>query len=235
MAKSDVTRLEKQARARAARFGGVLALLLTLREGAIRGVHFSKTGGYFVVAGKKISARGLQIELQELDDRIAKLMALYAAYLANGTWTLDQWYAAMEKLLEESHWLFAGLAMGGLGAVALSSATVMRRIDRDKGFLRKFKGDIAKGKLQTAPQIKNRSRSYIRSAWITYGIMGHRLMISLGKRECMRILTANESCERRNDIRGCVNVAGVWMDIRKMPPLGSLVCGQYCKCYLIYR
>jgi hypothetical protein len=83
----------------------------------------------------------------------------------------------------------------------------------------------------------NRGRAYLQSAYVTYEVIDHRLHIDEGFVLARRILTPAEHCHTRPDGKeGCFEVAAKgWLDIREMPPIGTLVCGQFCKCYIIYE
>ena len=80
-----------------------------------------------------------------------------------------------------------------------------------------------------------RSKMYLKSIRNTFWQVSQEAHKLLGYTEAMRILTAKESCKKVGDELGCVDVAGRWIKIDKMPPIGTLVCKNFCKCYLIFR
>jgi hypothetical protein len=238
MSKRNVDQLIKQAQVFANDTDGILLLLFTLKNNRIRKVTFDK--GHFKINERVLSFRDLQIQLRKFDDKLAKKILKYAEFLSLGIWTLEKWHREMEKLIENSHILYGALAIGSI-LFAIKDGTVIRRIERDKSYLEKFKKDIFRGKYTqdnkeiSSIKIRNRGRSYIRSASITYANLVHKLHITLGYKEAKRILTAKESCKRIQALNGCIDIGGIWMPIKEMPPIGTLVCGQYCLCYLIFR
>lgn len=211
-------------------FGGALAILLAIK--AHSAVRFDNTRLRFFVGDKIVPIVELRKQLDLLETKLAKTMDLYAARLQSGQWTIDKWREEMEALIKESHSLFGALAMGSV-ALAAVSGTVLARTDRDLYYLGKFAGDIKAKKVKSPLMLKRRAKSYIRSMRITYAEIELKLHIAAGFKEAKRILRANESCPR------CLYYRGRWIKIELMPPIGSLSgsdgCGQYCKCYLIYR
>lgn len=232
---ADFEQLIERAKKTAGSLGGLLSLLLALK-GDPRNVSFANSA--FFVNGHKVEAAIIQKELSRIELRIANIILLYNAKLWDKTWTLDKWREEMEKLIEDSHHIFAGLAVGSI-ALAVSNFTAQRRVERDKEALGRFAGAIEAKQVPSLPLANNRGRTYIRSFRVSYQILEHKEKIDAGYNEAKRILTPAEHChtELKPPYRdGCYEVAAQgWMPIKDMPPIGTLLCGQFCKCYLIYR
>lgn len=228
--------LIERAKKTAGKFGGLLSLLLSVKRG--KKIEFDQDRAAFIADGSRVSEALVQKELGRIELRIAALIFSYNEKLFKKEWTLAKWREEMDKLVEDSHLLFAGLALGGI-AVAAADATVIRRIERDKTALKRFARAIRYKQVPSLPLANNRGRAYIRSFYVSFQLLNQKAKIDAGFTEAKRILTPAEHChsELKPPYRdGCFEVAAQgWVDIRDMPPIGSLLCGQWCKCHLIYR
>ncbi len=236
MAKFDD--LIAQAQKTAKTFGGLVALLLAIKKGSK--VEFNSAGASFVVDGHKVAAALIQKELGRIELKIAAIIHTYNERLWNKQWTLAKWREEMDKLIENSHLLFAGLALGGL-AIAATLPDVIRRIDRDKAAVKRFGRAIRYKQVPSLPLAQNRGRAYLRSFYTTFQLLDQKAKIDAGFNEAKNILSVAEHCHttiqgQAVHREGCfeVTVRG-WMPIKDMPPIGTRVCGQFCKCHLIYR
>jgi hypothetical protein len=252
MARRDIEGLARRARQRARALGGILALLLA---GRISEVRFNAATGRFVLRDTSVSPAEIRRQLGTLEGRVARIMDGYAARLEAGEWTVERWHEAMAELLEESHILFGALAIGSvLGATV--DATVKARAARDLKYLARWealelRGIPPSGQALTGARgyrppkesrrrnpraRRRRHRAYLRSMFITYAQLDQQVQVALGMKFCRRRLTAQESCTRRHALLGCVEVHAMgWMPVAEMPPIGTLRCGQFCKCYLEFR
>lgn len=251
---SKIDDLIKQASGAARTYGGLVSLLLVVREGNADKIRWKPKEARFVANGTEISFEKLRAELLRIESRLSATVLLYLSNLQEGKWTIEKWREEMKKLLENHHIIFAALALGGI-AVAAKNDTVIRRIDRDVDFLKGFakvikearkvggiiRGGPSAGIVVPKPQITfgallRRARTYIRSITMTYHLLNHRAHILAGYKEAKRVLTPAEHCRTKAPEEGCLEAAGRgWIDIEKMPPVGTLVCKQFCKCYLIFR
>lgn len=231
---ADFEQLIARAKKTAGTFGGLLSLLLAVKAGA----QVSFANGSFYVGGHKVPAEMIRKELDRIELRIAATISLYNTRLWDGTWSLAKWREEMQKLVENSHLLFGGLALGSV-ALAAVNTTVERRLERDTQALGRFHDAIQNKQVPSLPLAQNRGRTYIRSFRVSYQILEHKEKIEAGYTEAKRVLTPAEHChtELKPPYRdGCFEVAlQGWMPIAQMPPIGTLLCGQFCKCYLIYR
>lgn len=235
----DRLRLNKEARARAATLGAVLSLILLFQAGSKSRVNFDRRTLLFSLDGRKVNAGALRRQLQSMESQLAAVMVLYVDRLLSGEWKTDKWRDEMEALLRQSHLLFAALAAGGLAAVVAEPALLKvaeLRAERDIRYLGGFSEDVRKGKYKNGRRALNRAKSYLKSARITYANVQLELAKLAGFTEARRILNAKESCRRRLARIGCVEAAERgWVLIDDMPPIGTLVCKQFCLCYLEFR
>lgn len=237
---AELDQLIKDASKVAGQYGGLISLLLVIKRGQTTTVTFDKKTARFRVDGKEVPIEKILAELARIESSTSRKVLLYTNKLNNGVWTLQQWEDAMEKLLRDHHHLFGALALGGL-AVAVSDPTVQRRVVRDVNYLRGFVQAISAGrKDRTNPlslqNIIRRGRSYIRSLTMTYHLLNHQAHIIAGYEYARRVLTRAEHCRTKGKVEGCVeaHLRG-WISIRDMPPIGTLVCKQFCKCYLKFK
>lgn len=236
---SEFDQLVKQASKAAQNMGGLTAILLAIQGRKADKVQWDKDKAQFEVDGKVIPAAAIQIELGRIELKIASLIISYNNKLWLKQWDVKEWRAAMTKLIEDNHTLFGALALGGI-VVALKDPTVIRRKDRDAKALAGFARAQRQGTIPSLPMMNNRGKTYIRAAYATYQLLNQRAHILAGFTEAKRVLTPAEHCRNKlvsgKLVEGCLEAARRgWMPIREVPPIGTLVCVQFCKCYIIYR
>lgn len=235
---AEYQQLIDQAEKAVGNFGGLISLLLAVKQGTK--VEYDPKRAAFYVDGRFVNVLPIRKELDRVELKIAALILSYNERLFNKQWTLAKWREEMDKLVESSHYIFAGLALGSI-AKAVRDTTVARRLDRDKEALKRFAGAIQAKQVPSLPLAQNRGRAYIRSFYVTFQLLDQKAKIDAGFTEAKRVLTPAEHC--RTQIQGqaifkegCYEAAARgWMSITEMPPIGTLVCGQFCKCYIIYK
>ncbi len=232
----EFDRLVKQADKAVHRMGGLLLLLLAVERHGLAMVEWDSTKSQFYIDGTSVSFNTIQLQLGVLESKLANTIAEYNKELYQHKITTDEWKKKMQALVENSHVLMGALALGGI-EVAANNPVVVRKISGDIEALQRWAASLKVKKLPSLAMLLNRGRAYIRSSYITYQVLNQRAHIALGYTEAKRILTAAEHCRTdRHGHAGCLETAARgWLDIREMPPIGSLVCGQFCKCHLIYR
>ncbi len=133
----------------------------------------------------------------------------------------------MKELVGSSHVVMAALAAGSIAA-AVTNLTVQRAIAGQRKFVNNFANDITRKKL-AAGTIGARATSYLLAAAVTFGVVEQAVRTAIGYTEARRMRTAAESCS------GCIYYSGRWISIGAMPPIGSLQCRHYCRCFIEYR
>jgi hypothetical protein len=222
----------RKARKAALILGGLTALLLVPSAG--QEVKWDPDKARFIVNGRTISYKQVQVELRRIDMRLAGQMSVFNDRLQSKQWTIAQWFKAVTEWAIASHLIYGALSAGGLVA-SVSNSVVRRRTERDLTAIKRFKYSQAKGLLSKL-QADGRIRAYIRSLHVTYHLLSQRMHILAGYTEARRILTPAEHCRTKGHLEGCFEAAARgWMPIREMPPIGTLVCMQFCKCWILYR
>lgn len=223
------------------------------------------SNGFLLIRGKKLSTTRLIKQLSSFEDKITQRMAAITRDLHAGRITIVQWREKIEDLVEESHVLVAAFLLGGIAIASKDKRILKRAADdknylhgfatalttisyqdksRKPGEItehidsRKRKIPVRLKSLHLK-KILNRLRSYTRSIAITFHNYWFDLHVKAGYTEAMRLRTAHESCRtvtRKGVTRiGCVEMSNRWMPINKMPRIGSLNCGLYCKCFIVFR
>ncbi len=218
----------------ASKYGGLLSLLLAVKAGNTNNISFGSTN--FFVGPSQVDALRVQKELERVELKIAAQIFSYNEKLFKKEWTLQQWREAMEALVEDSHYLFGGLALGSV-ANAVRDPDVKRRVKRDLRAIVRFARALRFKNVSSLPLANNRGRAYLRSFYVTFQLLTHRAHILAGFTEARNILSPAEHCRNKPGVTdGCYDIAFLgWMPIRDMPPIGTRTCGQFCKCYLVYR
>jgi|GEM_PF-5976552 len=227
----DRRRIKEQAERDAKWLG--LMLLAALSGG--RGIDLSGQGiawnlneRRFYVNGRPVPIEVIRGYLTRIETRLSARLIRITDKLTAGGITIGQWRAEFRDTIGSAHILAAGLALGSVAA-AIANVTVMRRVSVEWYYIRGFADDLTSGKGISPGSLNRRIRSYLMAASVTYGVIEQAVQIASGKAEAMRIRRASESCI------GCIHYAGQWMPIHQMPVIGSLQCGQYCRCYIVYR
>ncbi len=229
----------------ASRMGGLIAILLAVKERRSKDVTYD--GADFYVKGVKVKAELINREMARVELKVGLTIISYNKKLWDRTWTLSQWQKAMERLTEENHLLFAALAWGGVEFVLsktekdrAAAEILKRRTERDLKAVGKFAQAIKDKQVPNEQATNNRGRSYIRAWFVTYHILSHRAHIIAGYHEAKNMLTIAEHCKDKKTASGIssgcleLNRKG-WLPIREMTPIGLRTCKQWCKCYIIYR
>lgn len=145
--------------------------------------------------------------------------------------TETEWLAGMSVILESGHILVASIAAGGRENMTPAMwAAVAAVLATEYRFLKRFADQYRLGAV-TDQRLLSRANLYASALRITFSDLVV-IQQTLFKRDpyVRLIRRALESC------RGCVFWAAKgWMPYREMRRIGTLECGRYCKCYLIFR
>jgi hypothetical protein len=217
---TQIEQAEKDAQRDASEWKLMLLLLIGSR------VVFRPDVGRFYIDGESVSITTIRDYVRRIEARTGRRLTKLTNGLQRGEITPEEWQRGFERNITSAHVLTAALALGSIKA-AIANDEVRARIDAELDYAAKFGREK---KELSEKQIASRSRSYLLAAAVTYGILEQMARGLMGKyTECRRIRRASESCP------GCVAYAYRWMPIAEMPRLGSLQCGQRCRCYLEYR
>ncbi len=208
--------------------GGVLAVLLGLRDSEDR-VTWNPATSRFVIGSNTVSMITIRDTLARLQTYTGVQMAKAAERFFAGLTSFEVWRTQMTEMIASSHILAAALAVGSVHA-AIANPKTSENIARQQRFAVGMGDDIAMAKKgMTLQRVKARARSYAAAVGVTFATIEQDLRATLGIDQfAYRNLTATESCD------GCQAWAGQWIPIDDMPEIGSLDCGQYCKCIIEY-
>lgn len=222
-------------------------VLLGLKRSNKR-IEYDELSATFKLDGRTISPETMRRLLADVEAVGGQRIARNTTAFLDGKIELEIWRARMKNTITAAHVIAGALALGAL-LKAMESPLVNRRIASDLKYLQGFTNDLKAGKVSPARAV-TRGKSYLRSATHTYfvteqdekgnpteilteleigGVKVKQVVYSTRFKEARRIRTASESCV------GCFAWADKWLPIAEMPPIGSLDCGGFCKCFLEYR
>lgn len=229
----------------------LLLLLFTGRRNvrSSRKVEFDPRRGVFLVDGKKVSVTTIRLLLAQLEKigkvRLRKhLDDLFAKRI-----TVSEWQERTASALRVSHTLATALAVGGIDK-ANQNQESQDRINAELAFLAGFARDLSSGRISEA-KAESRANSYLLAVAVTYWFIDQQEKIRMQNvRRVSRITAGVELTDleientyteakryrrARESCGGCRAVAGRWIPIKQMPPIGSLECGGRCRCFIVYR
>jgi hypothetical protein len=194
---------------------------------------------HFITSTGRVRTRAeVRVEIDRLTEYVRKEAKRYAELLDVGTITPAEFEAAMRQLLKSSHIVAASVGRGGRERMTPSDwGRVGNKLAWQYKYLKKFSRKIA-ADIISGPASSNRVQMYASALHVTYyqsvyqemqdfpdkpkGKDGKELLVK-------RVLNAKESCD------DCVAYANEgWMRLDEMPELGTLECGDFCKCDLIF-
>lgn len=216
-----------------------LSLLLAFRRrdsGAVQRVIFDSARGVFVVDGKAVTLRSVYRTLDRIRDKMSQKLARLTAQLDSQQITLAEWKRAFDRSITSTHILFGAFALGGI-ATAVRNATVISRIDQQLSYGDAFSEEIRAGKAGTLSKIASRAKSYLHSPHLLFTDLQLELISASGfYSEARNILRPAEHCGTAGGVIGCPELTRLgWMPVEEMVPIGRRRCGQWCKCFLMFR
>lgn len=227
MTDAEILQNELSAQEEALLIGGLLAVLLGLKQGT-KPVRWDADRKRFTVEGRTVSITTIRRLLTRIENGIGARLASYAENLEQGRWTADQWQRETTKTITSAHVLAGALAVGTIAASA-RDRDVQARIISEQRYADEFGKDVRNDKAGSTARIRSRAKSYLLAAIVTYSVLEQMVRGISGYKEAMRVRRASESCP------GCIAYSYRWMPIADMPRIGSLTCGGRCRCFLKYR
>lgn len=222
----------------AAEVGGDLAVLLGILL-SNRVVRLSANGNWYI-DGRKVSDQSLRNFLDRIQAVASGRASANASDLLARRIDNQEFVRRHNVLVAAALFLASALALGSLELAAKDGATI-REILRQSKYAAKFGKDIAAGKVPDVA-VKRRVLAYFLALFLLFH--GRRLQKAkiYGYTEARRYLTDAEHCTPNpnsgvkytpNDCPGWA--AKKWVPIHTIPPIGTLNCHQFCKCYIRYR
>lgn len=232
----------KQAEEEAREDAKDLALLLLLRFRNRDGLNprgeteivWDASTAKFRINGRAVSIRSVRAMLSRIEERLGRRLIKITKDLEDGKITFAKWQKEFERTIKSAHILAGALALGSISAAA-RNVTVRNRITDEISFAREFSLAALSGNAGSYRKIAARAKSYMQAAHITYSEAVHLFHLHSGIAvQAKRVMRKAEHC------KPCIRFAGIWMDIDKIPPIGSIPrsvggCERHCKCYIVYR
>lgn len=181
--------------------------------------------------GRTVSRAKVRSLIDDLTATVQKDAKTIATKFESGGINLAEFEIAMRDLLKSGHIIAASIGRGGrLRMTQADWGRVGAKLKWQYGYLSKFARKIERGsisKILTA----NRAQAYASALHITFyqsfAVEGEQ---ADERPKVRRILNAKESCD------DCVHYASLgFISVDAMPELGSLSCGDFCKCDLEFE
>jgi chorismate mutase len=180
--------------------------------------------------GIPVPRGAIRNEIRALGRHVSKKSSDLALDFQQGNITLGQFQSAMGTLLNSGHIIAASIGRGGVGRMSKSDwSSVGDKIAWQNKYLARFARRIGAGTV--SPAMTNyRAGLYSSALWSTFNKTFHKTMkeeSALGKNaELCRLVTNSEE--------GCTECAFDeslgWISVDDMDPIGSRICGDFCKC-----
>jgi hypothetical protein len=183
-----------------------------------------------------ISRRATKLAVDKLTKHVTRESARIAKRFEDGG-SAEEFNEAMRELLRSAHIVSASVGRGGRQQMTAGDwGRVGRKIKWQYGFLDRLTAKLERGKINTA----YRAKQYATAIYISYAdsvMTAQKEFIEGGgdanpKNEMMCYLEQNseEGCEE------CTADAEAGsMPVSEMGELGSRICGDYCKCYIVFE
>ena len=160
-----------------------------------------------------------------------------SAKLENGEIDVDEWKAAILALLVSSHIIAASVGRGGRSAMTSGDwQKVQDKVAWQGGFLDKLGAKIASGAIVVAAGvIAARAVKYFAAPFVSFANADKERAVEASPKDekemlCLRELHAAESCP---DCQAYADLG--WIPVSEQPEIGSLQCGDYCRCEISFE
>lgn len=166
------------------------------------------------------------VMLRELIDKLTTYTRLRARRLGqqlqDGKITPEQFAAGMTSLLAAAH--VVAEAVGGRN----DWGKVRDKVARQQGYLAKFVASVAAGTVISG--ISARAGSYISAIYTTFanGRFDERQQVER-EMQVMLVQTSEEGCSE------CNADSDEWVPVSAMGEIGSRICGDFCRCFLVFE
>lgn len=146
-----------------------------------------------------------------------------------GKINLAEFTVQMAELIKSANILTASVGKGGYKRMTTKDwGRVGAKTRQQYAYINNFVRQIEQGKL-SGIQIENRASLYAKQSRAGFFKTEMETAIDAGLTEARRTQNSREGCVE------CNAYDGVWLPIEEMPPIGELICGQFCLCFVEYR
>jgi hypothetical protein len=161
-----------------------------------------------------------------------RLRAL-ADRLRQGRLTIEDWQWAVRDELKALHTLAASVARGGRNMMTPRQwGRVGGLTKTEYGYLNRFARGVENPTYPLGPNFLHRAESYAWAARTTFWQTDREVMREAGVKYAARVPHAKERCPE------CLSwsfAQAGWVEIDKLPAIGSLACLTNCKCSFTYK
>lgn len=196
------------------------------------------TGRYIDLNGRAVAARVIVSQMERVMDGVRGEMVENARDLVAGKVSVQVWYERMNDLVRTIHGVTASASAGGWAQMGEADwAIVNEQAKAQAGYLGNFAKQLDNGEVALTKRFFNRVGSYADAARGTGEEIKRRLATKTrSATHEQRVLGAADHCQtdRRTGLKGCVELAGFWVPVGTLPPIGGAPCGVRCRCHFIY-
>jgi hypothetical protein len=190
----------------------------------------------FVDAKGNAVPRGVvRDEIRKLTSHVSKEGAKISKAFQAGDIALPEFQNKMAELLKAGHIAAAAVGRGGIDRMSKADwGKVGNKIAWQNKYLERFANKINAGAVSPA-MTKYRAGLYSSALWTTYNQTMTETMkeeSSLGKNpeQCMLVTNSAEGCDE------CAADEAIgWMSVDDMGEIGSRLCGDFCRCEIIFE
>ena len=183
--------------------------------------------------GNPIEPAALVLLIHKLTDKMKGYAVDLTKRLKSGAITLREWRKQMMELLQNGHITAATIGRGGADRMTPKDwRKVEDKVTWQGQYLKRF-GKLVLAGVVVDKVLERRAKSYADPVYTTYANAFQESQTE-GKNEkemlCIRELNSAESCPDCQDYadRG-------WIPVSEQADLGSLQCGDYCKCLILFE
>jgi hypothetical protein len=189
----------------------------------------------FYKDGRKVSRTAVRNEISKLLDHVGNESARLAKQLRAGSINVAEFELQMRELLKSAHIIAASVGKGGRSRMLLSDwGRVGSKIRWQYGYLSRFARKLKSGAVSEAATA-SRARSYASSIYVSFSRTfqkSQREFIEGGKNpeRCRLVTNSEEGC-----VECAADEAEGWMSVDDMGEIGSRICGDFCKCDIVFE
>lgn len=197
--------------------------------------------------GRYVPRAELRKEIDKLSRFIRREASSIGAKYASGEIGIAEFEIAMRELLRAGHIVSASVGKGGRDQMTLKDwGRVGRKVKWQYEYLAKFSRKLASGRLSKA-FTESRARSYASSIYVSYAesrFVAAKEAIADGDGDRGRGRGGDADSRPRcrliqNSEEGCIECTADadegWMDVDDMTEIGGRICGDFCKCELLFE
>lgn len=195
-------------------------------------MQYDPTKRKFIDGNAYVSHLETRAAIDRLTEFIKKQSAKYAKAFNDGKMSPDEFNAAMRELLKSGHIVSASVGRGGKDRMTAGDwGRVGRKIKWQYGFLDKFTRKLKTGK---PINVRSRAAAYVDAIYISYAdsfkVAQTENPTTGGSGFLVKLV--------QNSTEGCAeceaDAALGFIPVEEMGEIGTRICGDWCKCDLVF-